>query len=159
MPSVPADQAKAQALARFEDSGPGHINCGQAVLYFALKRMGEDPGSITLAGYLGGGIAGMGEVCGVLNGMALSLGVRDQVLARRGVKEPPSAAEQLQGILRDFTAQFGSCRCRELTGHDLSSPEGLEVFRKSEIRSRCADYVLWACDRLDPLLDSVTATA
>jgi C_GCAxxG_C_C family probable redox protein len=158
MPSVPADQAKAQALSRFEDAGPGHINCGQAVLCFALLRMGEDPELITDARYLGGGIAGMGEVCGVLSGTALALGIRDLTLIRRGIKEPPSAADQLKDILRDFTKRFGACRCRDLTGHDLSSPEGMDVFKKSEIRSRCADYVSWACDRVDPLLESATAT-
>jgi C_GCAxxG_C_C family probable redox protein len=158
MPSVPVDQAKAQALARFEDTGPDHINCGQAVLCFALLRMGEDPELITDARYLGGGIAGMGEVCGVLSGTSLALGMRDLALVRRGVKEPPSAADQLKDILRDFTKQFGACRCRDLTGYDLSSPEGMDAFKKSEIRSQCAEYVTWACDRLNPLLESVTAS-
>jgi C_GCAxxG_C_C family probable redox protein len=159
MTSLPADQAKAQALARFEDPGPGHINCGQAVLCFALLRLGEDPELIIDARYVGGGIAGMGEICGVLNGAALALGVRDLALIHRGVKEPPSAAEALKAILNDFGKEFGSCRCRDLTGYDLSYPEGMEAFKKSEIRSRCADYVRWACDRLDPLLESAAATA
>lgn len=159
MPSLSADQTKAQALARFEDAGPGHINCAQAVLYVALLRLGEDPGLITNARYLGGGIAGMGEVCGVLNGAALALGARDLVLIRRGVNEPPSAAEPLKDILRDFAKEFGACRCRDLTGYDLSCPEGMEAFKKSEIRSRCADYVGWACDRLDPLLQVAVTTA
>ncbi len=159
MTSLPPDQAKAQALARFQDTGPDHINCGQAVLCFALLRMDEDPELIMDARYFGGGIAGMGEVCGVLNGTALALGVRDLALIRRGVKEPPSAADSLKGIVRDFATEFGSCRCRDLTGHDLSHPDGMEAFKKSEIRSRCADYVLWACDRLDPLLESAAVTA
>jgi len=159
MSSLPADQAKAQALARFEDAGPAHINCGQAVLCFALLRLGEDPGLITNARYFGGGIAGMGEICGVLNGAALALGARDMVLVRRGLQEPTSAADPLKDILRDFAKEFGSCRCRDLTGYDLSYPEGMEAFKKSEIRSRCADYVRWTCDRLDPLLESAVATA
>jgi C_GCAxxG_C_C family probable redox protein len=156
MTSLPPDQAKEQALARFQDPGPNHINCGQAVLCFALLRMGEDPELITEARYFGGGIAGMGEVCGVLNGAALALGMRDLALIRRGVKEPPSAAEPLKAILRGFAKEFGSCRCRELTGYDLTYPEGMEAFKKSEIRSRCADYVQWACDQLDPLLEGAS---
>ncbi len=159
MVSIPTAQAQAEALARFQDQGPGHINCGQAVLCFALLRMGEDPALIVEARYLGGGIAGMGEVCGVLNGAALALGMRDLVLTQRGVAEPPSAAEPLKAILRDFSAQFGACRCRDLTGYDLSTPEGMTAFKTSEIRSHCADYVRWACERLDPLLEPVTGTA
>jgi C_GCAxxG_C_C family probable redox protein len=159
MPSIPSDQAKAQVMDRFKDPGPGHINCGQAVLLFALLRMGEDPESITDAKYLGGGVAGMGEICGVLNGTALALGMRDLVLSRRGVKEPPPALDPFKEVLRDFAEEFDSRRCRDLTGYDLSHPEGLEAFKKSEIRSRCADYVEWACDRLDPLLQTAAETA
>jgi C_GCAxxG_C_C family probable redox protein len=118
--------------------------------------MGEDPELIIEARYLGGGISGIGEVCGVLSGTALALGVRDRVLMNRGVPEPASAAEALKAILRDFADEFGSCRCRDLTGYDLSTPEGMEGFKKSDIRSRCADYVAWANDRLDPLLASAT---
>jgi C_GCAxxG_C_C family probable redox protein len=159
MASIPTDQAKAQALAGFQNEGPGHINCAQAVVRFALLRMGEDPEAIVLARYLGGGIAGMGEVCGVLNGTALALGMRDSFLVARGVEEPPAAAEPLKSILREFVAEFGSCRCRDLTGYDLSSAEGMDAFKKSDIRARCADYVSWACDRLDPLLEPAAVTA
>lgn len=152
MASTPTAEAQAQALARFQDQGSGHINCGQAVLLFALLRMGEDPDLIMEARYLGGGIAGMGEICGVLNGAALALGMRDLMLTEGGVAEPPSAAEALKGIVRDFNQEFGACRCRDLTGYDLSNPESMAAFKSSEIRSRCADYVRWACERLDPLL-------
>ena len=47
MASLPADQAKAEALARFQAPAPEHINCGQAVLVYALLRLDEDPDSIT----------------------------------------------------------------------------------------------------------------
>jgi C_GCAxxG_C_C family probable redox protein len=156
MPSLPAHQAKEQALARFDEPGPGHINCGQAVVCFALLRMGEDPELITYAKYFGGGITGMGELCGALNGAALALGVRDLVLIRRGAAEPPSAADALKDILRGFAEETGSCRCRDLTGYDLSRPEEMEAFKKSETRSRCSDYVRWVCDELEPLLEPAT---
>jgi C_GCAxxG_C_C family probable redox protein len=158
MASIPSDQAKSQALARFNDQGPGHINCGQAVLYFALLRMDEDPELVAEAKYFGGGITGMGELCGALNGAALALGIRDRAMIGRGVTEPPGATDPFREILRDFAREFGACRCRDLTGYDLSSPEGAEAFKKSDIRSRCADYVSWVCDRLDPLLEPASAT-
>ncbi len=159
MPSIPVDEAKAQALARFQDQTPAHINCGQAVVYFALLRMGEDSQLVTHARYLGGGVAGMGEVCGALNGTALALGMRDLALMRRGEVDPPSAADALKQVIRDFRDQFGACRCRDLTGYDLSFPEGMEAFKKSEIRERCSDYVSWACERLDALIYSAVETA
>jgi C_GCAxxG_C_C family probable redox protein len=157
MASLSAEQAKVEALARFQAPPPEHINCGQAVLCYALLRLDEDPEGITQARYFGGGIAGMGEICGVLNGAALALGVRDRALAELGIEQPQTTADQLKAVLRDFTTEFGSRRCCELTGYDLSTPEGMAAFRTSEIRSRCSDYVAWAIDRLEPLLEPAVA--
>jgi C_GCAxxG_C_C family probable redox protein len=152
MASIPPEQAKAEALARFQAPAPAHINCGQAVLVYALLRMDEDTELISQAHYFGGGISGMGEICGVLNGTALALGMRDQFLAERGIAEPQGTGDQLKAILRDFEQEFGARRCRDLTAYDLSTPEGMAAFKMSDIRSRCSDYVAWAIDRLEPLL-------
>jgi C_GCAxxG_C_C family probable redox protein len=153
MASIAAEQAKAEALAQFEAPGAAHINCGQAVLLYALLRLDEDPEQVMQAKYFGGGITGMGEICGVLNGLALALGVRDLALAEQDVDSPPATADQLKAVLRDFEEQFGARRCRELTGYDLSNPDDMVAFKMSEIRSRCSDYVGWAIDRLEPLLE------
>lgn len=156
MTKNPAAEAKAEALARFEDQGPAHINCAQAVLCFALRVTGEDDDLLTVAKYLGGGIAGMGEACGALTGAAMALGVRDRALAQAGSAEPPPAVDGLRAIVRDFRAGFGACRCRDLTGYDLSDPEAMKEFRASDIRHRCSEYVGWACDRLLPLLEAAS---
>ena len=77
MAQIDQEQAKANALARFAETGPGHINCAQAVVAFSLEVMGEDPDLVVTGRYFGGGIAGMGEVCGAITGAALALGLRD----------------------------------------------------------------------------------
>jgi C_GCAxxG_C_C family probable redox protein len=153
MVSMSAEQAKTTALARFQAPAPAHINCGQAVYCYALLRLGEDSEAITQASYFGGGITGMGEICGVLNGTALALGARDLILAGQGIDAHQTTADQLKAILRDFSEEFGSRRCGNLTGYDLSTPEGMEAFKASDVRSRCSDYVGWAIDRLEPLLE------
>ena len=125
MTKVSAEAAKAEALARFEDQGPAHINCAQAVLCFALRLADEDDDLLTIAKYMGGGVAGMGEICGALSGTALALGARDRALVEQGTADPPSAADALRAILRDFGDAYGTCRCRDLTGYDLSDPEAM----------------------------------
>jgi len=152
MAPLPAETAKAEALARFQAPPPEHINCGQAVLMYALLRLDEDPDSITNAKYFGGGFSGVGEMCGALTGAALALGARDLAMTDRGMEPPADTPDQLRGLLRDFSEEFGNRRCLDLTGFDLTTPEGNTAFRMSEIRSRCADYVAWAIDRLEPLL-------
>jgi C_GCAxxG_C_C family probable redox protein len=152
MVSLPADLAKAEALARFQAPPPEHINCGQAVLAYALLRLDEDPDAIAEAKYFGGGIAGMGEICGVLNGLVLALGVRDLALSDRGEQPPADTPDQIRAIYRDFADTFGARCCLDLTGFDLTTPEGLTAFKMSDIKPLCTDYVAWAIDRLEPLL-------
>ena len=152
MVSLPADLAKAEALARFQAPSPEHINCGQAVLVYALLRLDEDPDAIVEAKYFGGGVAGMGELCGVLNGVALALGVRDLALSDRGEQPPADTHDKIRAIYREFADAFGSRRCLDLTGFDLTTPEGMTAFKMSDIKPRCTDYVAWAIDRLEPLL-------
>lgn len=153
MSSLPPDIAKAEALARFAAPAPEHINCGQAVLLYALLRLDEDPDTITEATYFGGGFAGTGELCGVLSGLALALGERDTVLADRGEQPPADTPDRMRAIHKEFEETFGARRCRDLTGYDLSTPDGMTAFRMSDIRSKCNDYVAWAIDRLEPLLE------
>ncbi len=152
MSPIPPDIAKAEALARFEAPAPEHINCGQAVLLYALLRLDEDPDQITEAKYFGGGFAGTGEMCGVLSGLALALGERDVALTDRGEETPADTPDRMRAILKEFQDTFGSRRCRELTGYDLTTPDGMTAFKMSDIRGRCSDYVAWAIDRLEPLL-------
>ena len=140
--------AKKDVLARFGDPGPNRLHCAQAVLRFALLVAELDPDLVVAARYLGGGVARMGETCGALTGAALALGLRDCERASPNLERTVEMSKRVQDLLRGFAAEFGSCRCRELTGYDLSTPEKYEVFRKSEAHIRCGGYVGWVCDRL-----------
>ena len=152
MTGVTPEQAKEQALARFSDQGPGHINCAQAVVCYALLLLGKNPESIILARYFGGGIAGMGETCGAVTGTGLALGLRDCGLASAPAELAHCTRTQLQELIRDFTLEHGALRCADLTGCDLTTPEGHDVFVASGANQRCAGYVGWMCDQLTPML-------
>ncbi len=146
------EQAKAATLARFTDPGPNHINCAQAVLHYALLVLGRDPDLIVIARYLGGGVAGMGEACGALVGSAVALGMRDLHPSGDDPDLQPRTTKDMQELMRGFTDRFGTRRCIELIGFDISTPEGREAFGPSEAHKRCADYVGWTCDQITPLL-------
>lgn len=146
-------QAKEDALARFAAEGAAHANCAQTVLLFGLRLLDETEELLLIAKYLGGGLSGAGETCGALTGCALALGARDQVWLQLGLTPPEDSPHELRSILRDFVQTFGACRCRDLTGFDLSTPEGFQEFKKSEASSRCPVYVGWVCDRLTSLLE------
>ena len=146
------EEAKAEALARFEDQGPDHINCAQMVVCFAALVMGRDPDLITTARYFGGGIAGTGEACGALTGTAIALGLRDSFLTEEPEDLAPRTRGRLQELVTGFTAEFGARRCADLTGCDLSTPEGHDLFVSSGVNKRCSLFVSWMCDGLAPML-------
>lgn len=157
MVDMTLDEAKIQALARFEDRGPDHINCAQAVVCFASLVMGADPELITVARYFGGGLAGMGETCGAITGTSLALGLRDFLMAEDSEDSMDRTRAQLQDLLRGFAERFGAYRCADLTGCDLSTPEGHDLFVASGANKRCPEFVGWMCDQLAPLLVGATS--
>jgi len=145
-------EAKEVAMAGFRDPGPTHLNCAQAVVLFAAHGFDLDPAAVTLARYMGGGSVGMGEICGAVEGVVVSLGMRDYFdpLEHPGVDAGEKAS--LQALIKDFSDQFGSATCRGLTGHDISTKEGYDTFKADPISQRCDEYVAWACDHLRSLL-------
>jgi C_GCAxxG_C_C family probable redox protein len=159
MTQMSPEEAKADTLAHFTDPGPDHINCAQAVLRYALLVRGYDPELVKSAQFFGGGVTGMGEACGAITGSALALGLCEYERMSQGAGTQPAPdptkpplSDRLKALIRGFDQEFGALRCRDLTGYDLSTAEGLKVFHESEDRHRCVDFVGWACDRLTPLL-------
>jgi C_GCAxxG_C_C family probable redox protein len=87
-----------------------------------------------IAFLFGGGFGNTGAVCGAVSGamMALSLKLErpatmDEMLSTFGV-----AAE----FRRRFEAEMGTIHCRELTGADLTTKEGLEQTMGSDVPMR-----------------------
>ncbi|MBU2603776.1 MAG: C-GCAxxG-C-C family protein [Actinobacteria bacterium] len=142
----------AETLAGFQERGAAHRNCAQSVLYFSLRSLGHDPGSIVAARYLGGGMVRLGHLCGVLSGAALALGFRDMNAEEGEEVDAVAVTAQMQSIVHDFEEEFGATDCRTLTGHDLTTRDGYRAFAASDARPRCARYVEWACDRVGEII-------
>lgn len=148
--------AKAAALAGFTDPGPGHLNCAQSVVLFAAVLLGADRDSVVLARYMGGGIAGMGQVCGALSGAALSMGLRDRHRGLDWADRSSPSAEKLQELLRRFAAEFGATTCRELVGYCTDAAQDYERFKADGKYTSCQAYVSWTCEHLRDILETTT---
>jgi len=89
----------------------------------------------------GGGIGRCGSVCGALTGSIIAIGIKygtNGPLAKKRSK----AYEVAKRLNREFEVQNGSGYCRELTGCDLASPEGVEKARKTKVfEEKCLDIV------------------
>ncbi len=87
-----------------------------------------------IATAFGGGIGGTGSVCGALAGAVMAIGIRH---GRRDPSERDARAYVLtQELRRRFEAEMGHVDCRELTGMDLSTPEGVKRFYASDVPRR-----------------------
>jgi C_GCAxxG_C_C family probable redox protein len=87
-----------------------------------------------IASAFGVGIGGRGEVCGAVSGGAMAIGLK------HGREEPWQSRDQAfalaQELCRRFEEEMGSIHCRQLTGMDLSTPEGLQAYRNSDVPVR-----------------------
>jgi C_GCAxxG_C_C family probable redox protein len=79
----------------------------------------------------GGGIGNTGAVCGAVIGAVMAVGLK---LGRaETMEESLSRLSVPQEFRRRFEAEMGTISCRELTGADLSTPEGIQQFMGSDM--------------------------
>ena len=78
-----------------------------------------------------GGIGNTGSLCGAVAGAIMAIGL---------IKDRGETMEQMMGILslgsefrKRFEAKWKTVSCRELTGIDLTMPEGLKEFMGSDV--------------------------
>jgi C_GCAxxG_C_C family probable redox protein len=106
----------------------------------------ESPAVPRIATPFGGGIAGMGSVCGAVVGAVMAIGLA------RGREEPDQPRGQAyapaQQLYRRFQQEMGSAVCRELTGIDLSTPEGPKQLYSSDVPQRVCLPAVAAAYRL-----------
>jgi C_GCAxxG_C_C family probable redox protein len=83
-----------------------------------------------IAYFFAGGFGNTGAVCGAVAGAMMALGLK------RG--RPDTMDEMLpalavaQEFRRRFEAEMGTISCRELTGADLTTEEGVEQYMSSD---------------------------
>jgi C_GCAxxG_C_C family probable redox protein len=80
------------------------------------------------------GMARTGEVCGAVVGALMCIGIKH---GRDDLTQSDDEALRLsRWFLRAFQEEMGNLRCRELTGFDLTTPEGLEAISASDVPVR-----------------------
>ena len=141
---------KSAVSQRAQELFAQHYNCAQSVYAAAAQGDGlTEAQRLALAAPFGGGIATQGEVCGALTGALLALGeaseaalAADPIAARRIVYE---RSARLTG---EFRQLHGSILCRELTGCQLNTEEGMRAFQQSGKRaSLCSNLVAFAAEK------------
>lgn len=99
-----------------------------------------------VASGFGGGIGSGGSVCGALVGAVMAVGLKHGRTAATDDREPVRGLSQR--ILQSFREEMGSDLCRDLTGMDLSTPEGYSAFRQSDVPERVCRRCIATAARL-----------
>jgi len=103
--------------------------CSQAVASTFATDCGMDRETLLrIAAPFGGGMGQTGGACGALTGALIILGLRFG-----NAVADPAAKQKAYQIGREFVERFrkanGEVNCRDLLGHDISTPEGLKAIK------------------------------
>jgi C_GCAxxG_C_C family probable redox protein len=78
-----------------------------------------------------GGIGNTGSICGAVAGAVMAIGLKKG--AAETMEEGMRNLAVVQEFRRRFEAEMETINCRELTGMDLSTEQGVEQFMGSDI--------------------------
>jgi C_GCAxxG_C_C family probable redox protein len=127
------------AAQRSRDLFSSGYYCAESVLMAIAELHGVESDLIPrIATGFCSGVARTGGQCGAISGAIMGLGLaigRDS--PERSVEETYALVREL---LQRFENKFGSTNCQQLTGCDLSAPEGQERFEANNVIDRCYQY-------------------
>jgi C_GCAxxG_C_C family probable redox protein len=139
-----------QAVSLFKDG----FNCSQAVFASYAPRFGMDRElALKVSCGFGGGVGRTGGACGALAGAVMVIGLK---YGRTRI-EDEAAKVKTYDVVRELVSRFRSrnktIMCTELTGCDLSTPEGVRAANEKKIHADvCPKFVRDAAEILEEML-------
>ncbi len=103
------------------------FSCSQAVLsaYSDLFNLDRNT-ALKISQPFGGGIAHQGETCGAVSGAFLVIGLKFGRTQAKDLEAREKTYEKILDFIDQFSSKNGSTVCKELLGHDMSTPEGFQ---------------------------------
>lgn len=138
-----ADPLAVGRLARSFWDAEKPLLCAESVLLAVAQGLGvSSPLIPRLATGFCSGLARSCGTCGAFSAGVMGLGL---ALGRdSGSDELDETYGPAQEFREFFLARFGSLNCRELTGHDLGSPQGLAAYREEGLKNTLCGPLLEA---------------
>jgi len=110
-----------------------------------------------IAGAFAAGVARHGEICGALVGAAIALGLKFGREDPKDVVTRDALYAKMDRLMRAFKAEYGTVRCIELTGCDMTTPEGQEKSRELDLHHQvCPKFVAFAAEHASRLITGST---
>ena len=139
-----------KALSYFRNG----YNCSESTLLAIAKDAFEIDNDLIpkIATGFGGGISRQGCVCGAVSGAVMGFGLK---YGRNNPEELMAKTyNRVVEFYKQFQEKFGSILCKELSGCDLSTIEGIRKFREGNVHEqRCCYFVTGALEIFMSLID------
>ena len=125
------------------------FNCAQTVISLFARETGlDEPTALKVASGFGGGMA-CGGTCGAVTGALMVIGMKHGHSTSN-----PDAKAHTKMLVKRFNARFkelhGTLTCKELLGHDTSTPEGADAaYEEGLFDTLCPRFIKSACDLLE----------
>jgi C_GCAxxG_C_C family probable redox protein len=131
------------------DRFPLKFNCAQTVISLFASDIGlDEKTALKIASGFGGGMA-CAETCGAVTGSYMVIGMKHGY----STPDPDKKAATKMKIKRFnelFREKHGTLVCKELTGFDISTPEGASAAAKEEVfAKKCPGFIKSACTILE----------
>jgi C_GCAxxG_C_C family probable redox protein len=122
-----------QAVMNFEKG----FNCSQAAFSVFAEDFGLDEKiAQKIASGFGGGIARGGDICGVVTGGIMALGLKFFTTEGDIQQSKINIYEIVREFKKRFEKQHGSIICRELLGCDISTDEGFRQSQEKDLHNK-----------------------
>ncbi len=125
------------------------FNCAQTVFsLFASDLEIDEKTALKIASGFGGGMA-CAETCGAVTGAYMVIGMK----YGHATSNPDDKAKTKQ-LIEKFNTEFkkahGTLICKNLTGFDISTPEGSAAASDADVfRTKCPAFIKTACNLLE----------
>ena len=127
------------------------FNCCESVLLALREHLDVDPKLIPKIGTgIGAGVSLNGLLCGSISSVAIAIGIK---YGRTSPEENPQPVwEMVDRYVAEFKDKFGSVNCRQLTGLDLKTKEGLKEYFARVHDYACAERLRFAVEKAVKIL-------
>ena len=125
------------------------FNCAQTVFSLFATELGiDEKTALKIASGFGGGMA-CAETCGAVTGAYMVIGMKHG----HSTSNPDDKA-RTKMLVRQFNEKFkqehGSLICKQLTGFDISTPEGSTNASEAGVfQNKCPAFIKTACNILE----------
>ncbi len=125
------------------------FNCAQTVFSLFANDLGiDEKAALRIASGFGGGMA-CAETCGAVTGAYMVIGMKHG----HDVSDPDKKAntkELIKKFNQKFKEKHETLICEELTGYDISTPEGAEAATNADVfQSKCPEFLKTSCNILE----------